>query len=278
MSGALPNCLVVGPRKAGTSWLFEYLKDHGEFALPHGVKETFFFDRYHAKGLDWYAGHFNDTGGKPFIIEVAPTYFEDEATPERIFEALGAIPIVCTFRNPVDRTYSLYRHLQRYGETRLPFREAVEMHGLITGSLYGRQLGHWRSVFGEDKVKVVYMEDLSRDADAFVQEIMSFLGASPVPVPERLQGRYFEAASAPNYFVAKITNTVAQALRSMKLYSLVNFLRDTPLKGIIFGKPDPDAPKEKISDEDRRWLLDTWLDADLDELEALTGRSFDHWR
>ena len=278
MSNDLPNCLVVGPRKAGTSWLYEYLKDHGDFALPAGVKETFFFDRYHPKGLGWYRAHFRDAGDSPHIIEVAPTYFEDEGAPERIREALGPIPVVCTFRDPVERTYSLYQHLRRYGETRLPFREAVEREGLITGSLYAKQLAHWRTVFGEDRVAVVYMEDLAVDADGFVREITDFLGARPVPVPDRLRGKYYEAANSPNFMVAKAANIVAQGLRSLRLYGLVNALRDTPLKGMIFGKPDPDAPKDRIDPADRRWLLETYLEADITRLEGMTGRSFDRWR
>lgn len=276
MTDRLPTCLVVGPQKAGTSWLHEYFHDRDDFALPKGVKETFFFDQYHGKGLGWYKAHFTSAGDVAHIAEVAPTYFEDAEAPERIKAALGDIPIICTFRDPADRTFSLWQHMRRYGMTKASFRESVERDGILDGSLYGARLAHWESVFTH--VTVMFMSDLAADSDAYVSQISSFLGVPHVPVPDRLQGAHFEAASSPNFYVAKVTNIVAQTLRSLRLYSVVNWLRDTPLKGWIFGKPNPDAPKEKIAPEDRKWLLETYLNADIDVLEARLGRTFDKWR
>jgi len=278
MPAHLPNGLVIGPQKAGTSWLQEYFKECSNVTLPKGVKETFFFDRYHVKGLDWYHSHFQDTVPGALIIEVAPTYFEDAEVPQRIHDALGRIPIICTLRDPADRTFSLYQHMCRYGLTKLPFREAVEELGIIRGSLYAENLERWRNIFGEDQVKVMFVEDLATDPETYVAEIASFLDIALSPVPDRLRGRHYEAATSPNYYLAKATSLTAQFLRSMRLYSAVNYLRDTPLKTLIFGKPNPRVPQEKITPEDRQWLLDRWLLSDLDALEKMLGQSFERWK
>ncbi len=278
MTNSFPNALIVGPRKSGTSWVHEYLKSRDDVDLPEGVKETFFFDQYHAKGLKWYSSHFKNAKSDALTIEVAPTYFEDPHTPERIQEALGMIPIVVILRDPAVRTHSLYLHLKRYGQIRGGFRKAVQENNLLTGSLYAQRLEHWWQVFGKENVQVLLTKDLADNPEAFTTDLNEFLKLPDIVIPDHLKSKYYEAATSPNYYIAKITNIVAQTLRSMRLYSVVNWLKNTPLKALIFGKPNPNTPKETLSSDDRAWLLENGLRKDLDALEIMLDRSIKDWK
>ena len=76
MSEKQLDFVAVGPFKTGTSWIYNYLINYQQVALPTTVKETFFFDRQFDRGLDWYYSHFELLGEKPKKVgEIAPSYF-----------------------------------------------------------------------------------------------------------------------------------------------------------------------------------------------------------
>lgn len=275
----VPNALIIGPQKAGTSWLQKYFEWRGDVCLPHGVKETFFFDRYFAKGVRWYARHFaGRTAGHKIAVEVGPTYLEHPEAPRRVLDTLGQIRVVCTLRDPAARTWSLYRHMLRYGQTSLPFRQAVEEQKLYCGSCYHARIAEWENALGKDNVGIVFMEDLEVDPNGFAEEVCTRLGIEPRPVPDELRKKVFEGGSAVNATVARITNTTAQFLRSLQLYWLVNAIRDTGLKDRIFGGPAQNQPDASLSTEDRQWLIETFFQEDTLQLEAKLERDLSAWR
>ncbi|MBA3915506.1 MAG: sulfotransferase, partial [Acidobacteriales bacterium] len=109
----MPSFLVVGPPRTGTSWLHSVLEKHAW--LPSPTKETRFFDTHFQRGLSWYRAHYPLSEDDRLVGEVAPTYFASEEARQRISEFIPDVKIVCVFRNPVDRVYSLYRVKLAYG-------------------------------------------------------------------------------------------------------------------------------------------------------------------
>ncbi|HZD05414.1 MAG TPA: sulfotransferase, partial [Longimicrobiales bacterium] len=89
MSGRLPNFLIVGAQRSGSTSLWRYLKDHPE-VFTASPKELHFFDRRWDQGLEWYAGRF--TGSKAetarALGEATPRYMHDPVAVQRIAEAL----------------------------------------------------------------------------------------------------------------------------------------------------------------------------------------------
>jgi hypothetical protein len=69
----LPDFIAVGPPRTGTTWLHGVL--YHRVSLPRGVKETYFFDHFYAKGLNWYSHYFGDSADGHRVGEIAPTYF-----------------------------------------------------------------------------------------------------------------------------------------------------------------------------------------------------------
>ncbi len=273
----LPTALIVGPQKAGTSWIYAYLQWRDDVNVAKGVKETFFFDKYYHKGIGWYAKHFESTTDLPCVLEVGPTYFENLKAPDRILDDLGDVPIICTLRDPAKRTFSLYLHRVRYGQIKGGFREAVENKEVIDGSYYHQVILSWKAVFSS--VNILFLEDLVSDREAYVRQLCQFLGIAYVPVPDHLTGKSFEAAVAPNYYVAAAADKVGNILRSLRLYPIIEMAKKAGLKGMIFGKPGVETTSQvpTLSAEDRAWLIESHFREDVQELEKMTGRELSDW-
>lgn len=266
----LPNALVIGPMKAGTSWIHDYLQSRGDVVLPNGVKETFYFDRRYEKGTDWYESHFRsrERMAQEFVIEVAPSYFHCVNAPERVKATLGEIPLVVTLRDPVRRSWSHYLHLKRYGRTRAPLQEAAIMYPeIIEASRYRACLERWYALFPKDDIHIVWQDLLKNSSDAFAMEVCSALGVKASAVPETLKGASNEAALPTSYVLATMGSAVTRSLRRMGLYSVVNGAKRAGLKRLFFGKPGSASGIEPTAEE-LNWLKEQLADEMPPEAEA----------
>ncbi len=274
----LPNSLVIGPQKAGTSWIARYFEARNDIALPQGVKETFYFDRrFRTKPVQWYASHFAYRNAQHNLtIEVAPTYFHDPEVPQRVLDTLGRIPLVCTLRQPVRRTWSLYLHMKRYGFTKQSLRDAAKAHPeLLDSSRYAECLQRWFDVFGRDSMLVLEQEQLAASSDNLVRILCNHLNLPFVDIPESLRVKVNEASAPRHYLVAATGRIVGDALRNYRLYPVVEFAKRLGMKSLFFGKPYGQAqPKMTVEEED--WLNEQ-LAGETEALEKLLNRSFSHW-
>lgn len=132
-SRVLPDFLIAGTQKGGTSSLYAYLAEHPS-VLPARKKEVHFFDRHWVKGERWYRASFptgsdmervRDEHGAAATGESSPSYLFHPLVPERVAATLPDIRVVLLLREPVDRAYSHWRMEHRRGVDRLPFDEAV---------------------------------------------------------------------------------------------------------------------------------------------------------
>ncbi|HZA66279.1 MAG TPA: hypothetical protein VE592_04975, partial [Geminicoccaceae bacterium] len=136
----LPNFVVAGAAKCGTTSLFHYLKQHPDVFLP-AQKELHYFAYDHlsrnsggpggARSLDFacatreaYEAHYRAAGSQVAIGEVSPSYFYFDEVSERIETELCAPKIVIILRDPIEKAYSQYMHLVRDNRETLPFFEA----------------------------------------------------------------------------------------------------------------------------------------------------------
>lgn len=133
----LPDFLVVGVQKGGTSSLFYYLQNHPQICLATAItKEVHYFDDNYSRPLEWYRAHFPLTVAKHIRQSMSPAkLLTCEATPAYIFHPLVAERVrltlpnakfICVLRNPVDRAFSQYRmEVKRTREDR-PFAKALQ--------------------------------------------------------------------------------------------------------------------------------------------------------
>ena len=102
----LPDFLIIGAQKCGTSSMFAYLNQHPQMKLPD-VKEIHFFDLNYSNGLDWYTSHFPPASLSHRMVtgEASPYYLFHPHVPERVRLHCPDVKLVVMLRNPVDRAY-----------------------------------------------------------------------------------------------------------------------------------------------------------------------------
>jgi hypothetical protein len=271
----LPDCLVIGPQRAGTTWLHEYFAARPDVAVPRGVKETFFFDRRYRRGVGWYGRHFL-AQGQSRTVEVAPTYFHHPEVPDRIFHELGAVPLVCTLRDPARRAFSLYQNLRGAGLAQCTFRRAVERHPeILASSRYATCLRRWFQRFGRDGVCIVFLEDLACDQEAFVRRVCRHFGLEYLPAPNSLQRRVNENTLPKSAALARVGHYTAEFFRGLGWYRVVEGAKSMGMKPLFFGRPGTsDLPR--LIPADREWFLELVQD-EIEDLAELVGEPLPDW-
>ena len=136
----LPDFIGIGPPRTATTWLHEVLSGH--VGLPEGVKETDFFVWNYDKGLEWYAAHFRNCPSNRPIGEFSPNNFAGAQARERIARDIPGCKIICTLREPVERTYSHYRKMREGEYFSGSFEECLEKSALLAEVFSVRLLSH----------------------------------------------------------------------------------------------------------------------------------------
>jgi hypothetical protein len=274
----LPEFLVAGPPRTGTSWLHEVLQPHAH--LPALTKETRFFDLHYARGLNWYRDHFSRAvDGRP-VGEIAPTYFASPAARDRIAQALPQVKLVFIFRHPVQRLVSLYQLKRAYGMVAWSLEKALERDPeLIGSSRYAAHLLGWQSCFPSDQIHVTLYEDLRLEPQTFVNQIADFLGIPRFTLTEiQIEGRHPHASARmtePKWYPATYAATaMADWCKGRKLDKLVLGVRKSQLNRLLLGggAPFPEIPQETKEKIARLLLPET------EKLETLLGRDLSAWK
>lgn len=270
---ALPSVLGVGPQRTGSTWLHEQLSQHPALCFPHNVKETFFFDRHYGRGFDWYAWHFGHAAAEQVLVEIGPTYFDDEAVPERVYEANPDCRIIVTLREPVARARSLYQHHLRKGRVSGSFSEAAEqMPRILTAGHYAEHVGRWISVFGRDHLHIVLLDDIRRTPVEALSGVCDFLGI-PVLAPTEQAFAKTNAASMPRFpWLAAQAARAVTALRSRRFHRIVEWGKALGLNRVYQGN---DALPQLTTQETER--VQDQFAPDVEYVERLTGRPLPHW-
>jgi hypothetical protein len=123
----LPDFLIVGAAKCGTTSLFDWICVHPLVARPmtdgRPRKELLFFDYNFHRGVDWYRQHFpleserrefEREHGRPFVTgEATASYFTGHWVPGRVRQVVPDVKLIVTLRNPIDRAYSAFQMSRR---------------------------------------------------------------------------------------------------------------------------------------------------------------------
>lgn len=201
----LPDTIIVGAQKAGTSSLFRYLIQHPDI-LASSKKEVHFFDGgidpeidNFKKGMIWYRAYFpfrTKTNAQKRILEASPLYLFNPDAANRIHCHLPSAKIVVILRNPVERAISHYFHEVRAGREGRPIMRAlVEEDSILdpvwanrefkndvfirnsykARGMYAKQVARYFDLFSEDQVFVMGSKSLFDDPDSAIKPLLSFL-------------------------------------------------------------------------------------------------------
>jgi hypothetical protein len=199
----LPDFLVIGAQKAGTTALYAYLRWHPGITGP-SWKEVSFFDRHWWRGEAWYRGQFPLRAGERLVGEASPSYLFHPLAPGRARSLVPDAKLVALLRDPVDRAYSQYQHEVALGREPLSFEDALAAeddrlageverltedprafsrawwdHTYAARGRYAEQLERWLAVFPREQLLVVPTEELGERPAEIYASILAFLGAEP---------------------------------------------------------------------------------------------------
>jgi hypothetical protein len=195
----LPDLLVIGAQRSGTSSLYKYLGGHPD-VIPSLRKETRYFSRHHELGQHWYRAHFPIRYRRGLCFEATPDYLLHPLVPVRVRTELPDVKLIVLLRDPVDRAFSHYRHMVRLGFEDRSFEEAIKLerdriqpdldalrrdpghqarpllrYSYVMRGLYGEQLERWLAYFDPERFLILRSENLFAEPERAYAMILEFL-------------------------------------------------------------------------------------------------------
>ena len=218
LTGALPDFLVIGTAKGGTSYFYHLLTQH-PYVEPAAAKELHFFGSHFDEGVEWYRRCFPAPRwkeGRKTITGEATPYLGNPHVPERMAEVVPRVRLIALLRNPVDRAYSMYHHRVRHGWETRTFEEAIEAEearmletrrdesairdegsSYLRRGVYVDQLLRWTKFFSDDQMLILKSEDFFERPQKTLKVAFDFLGlpdweleASGIVPKKRNKGSY----------------------------------------------------------------------------------------
>jgi Sulfotransferase domain len=277
--GALPNLIVIGGLKCGTTSLHHYLNLHPEVEMSRPKELNFFVSELNwPLRRDWYASHFSPEA--PVRGESSPHYTNlprFEGVAERMRSVLDEPRLVYMVRDPIDRLLSHYLHNVGGGYEDRPLAEALAepQNAYVSRSRYFLQLEPFLRAFGPPAIEIVAREELKDDRAATMRRLFAFLGVEPDFHSEQFE-REWETGTAKTGGRFRLMDRAVRlpGLRALdrnfdrlpeSLRWLVERVVHDPRAGEV-SKPDLPAPL-------RERLVELFR-ADVARLEELAGRRF----
>jgi hypothetical protein len=296
----LPNFLIIGAAKSGTTAIYAYIKQHPDIFMATPKELRYFSysgpdpenlsEEYIHKGvttLEAYQQHFSEVASQKIIGEASPMYLYWPGTAERIKETIPDVKMLAILRNPVDRAYSSYMHAIRdWREPAGSFNAALEKEqeridagwGILwhyrNAGFYYQQLSRYYDIFEPDQIKVALYDDLLSNPFALIKDIFAFLEVDQAFSPD--------ISSHPN---------ISGFPKNKRFHEFMNqlFQKDNPIK-TISRKLFPESLRRKVMEKMREpnleklvMPIDTRLELiesfhdDIRNLEKLIQRDLSLW-
>lgn len=284
LPGRLPDFIVIGTIKGGTSALYRYLGHHPQVAVSAEKELDFFLDAgalpkdprgfergaWHL-GEDWYRGWFRTD--KLVCGEASPNY-SLSSHAERIAGRIAAVAprarLIYLVRNPLERARSHFRMMRkRPGSQRLTFAEFLATSVAIEASCYGTVLAAYRRHFPADQILVLESLDLDRRRHESLAAVFRFLGIDDRFWCRQFERRIFVGSRRP--FVSPLGSRVRDSaavrfLRHRMPESVFYHVENLLLRPFKLPEPPADLPPRRAAE------VVALLESEMDLLRDLTGQ------
>jgi hypothetical protein len=199
----LPDFIIIGTQKGGTSSLYEYLSSHPNVRSAYR-KEVHYFDLNYERGLSWYRAHFPleaNTDDQVVTGEASPYYLDHPHVPRRVSGALPSVKLIAVLRDPVERAFSHYRHnvsmrresrsfadalkaeLAEYPEERRKLEAEESYYSTMDHAfcylhrgIYADHVARWQRFVPAERLLVLKSEDLFARPSETMAQTWEFLG------------------------------------------------------------------------------------------------------
>jgi hypothetical protein len=203
---ALPDFIIIGAQKAGTTSLYKYLIQHPQI-MPSMIKEVHYFDGgldpevdNFKKGRPWYSSHFpllKNLNPDKKTCEATPSYLFNPLVPKRIHDLIPQVKLIALLRNPTERAISHYFQENRKGMESLPILEAFQAeetrliaaimekdykseifrrYSYKSRGLYKDQLKRYIDLFPPVQILIMPSENFFARPEACLERVFDFIG------------------------------------------------------------------------------------------------------
>ncbi len=278
--GALPNLIVIGGLKCGTTSLHHYLNLHPSIAMSRPKELNFFVSELNWElGPEWYASHFDRDAA--VRGETSPHYTNlprFTGVPQRMHELLGAgARVIYMVRNPIERMLSHYLHNVGGGYESRSLEESLSDPGsaYVARSLYAMQLAPYLAAFDPERVLVVANEDLAAEREATMRRVFEFCGVDHSFRSEQFS-REWETGSGKQDGGFRLMD---RAVRLPGLRALDRNFDRLPeslrwmVERLVHDPGQGASAKPELDPQLRAKLVELVAD-DVADLERITGRTF----
>ncbi len=292
----LPDFLVIGAARSGTTALATFLDRHPRVHIPW--KEPNFFSGWHERkqfrGPQWprpidprsrcgsleeYASLFAGAGGGVRVGEASTTYLEDPDAPAMIRETVPDVKLIALLRQPAERAFAHFVLFRHHGlEPEAEFQGAVEQEvaGLrrdwnphlryIDSGRYSEKLARYRALFPPCRLKILLFDEWRRDAFRVWSEVLEHLELEDVETPD------LSESIGPTHLETPAWRLVMRARPFWGIVPAKTRKRvRLKLQEWLWTRP---VPSPALLDE----LTERFYRDEIARLEELLGRDLDHWR
>jgi len=279
-----PNFFIVGAPKAGTTSIYNYLKNiPGIFMSPE--KEPNYFSKKNIpddhpiipiRDKKKYLQLFKGVKDEKIIGEASPTYLADPEAPKLIHEACPDAKILISLRDPVERAFSHFLMVKGVGRVKTSFREHIEKEishelpdGITNIGLYGNRyfenIKRYFDIFGRNQVNVIVFEEMIDKPRIIINSILDFLelDVNHNEFDDKVYNPHAESRKITQPFLTNIK--VRKFIKSgIMPLSTRKFLREK-----VFFKSQS---KPTMESSDRKLLVQFYYD-DVQKLKELLRRN-----
>jgi hypothetical protein len=294
----MPNFIIIGAAKAGTSSIFRYLGQHPEIFTSTPKEPSFFlfdstvphfngpgdeiFYRTVVADPEAYAALFAKTQGKKAVGEASTNYLHDEHAARRIRDRIPDARLIVVLRNPIERAYSHYWMYRLAGRETEGFASALDQEEdrrarhwgsgwqYARTGYYARHIRRYLEFFPRERLSITLYEDFERDPISFMKSLFGFLEIDDDFVP-RMNVRYNVSGrptSALTRFLLTSRHPVRQTLKDMIPRNVRVHLSARLRQKYLSKPPMPPECRDRLR---------TMYRADIADLEDMLGRSLAHW-
>ena len=295
----LPNFLIAGVSRCGTTSLYNYLKQHPEVSFPD-LKEPRYFSSYNLKlpqsgpgdfsvdkklitSFSDYKNLYSKVEGK-FVGDASSEYvYNFKSSIPEIKKRLGDVPIIIILRNPIERSYSAFNNLVRDNREKYSFKEALKLESTRISKGYD-EMWHYTSVskyfepvkaFKDEfsRVKVIIFEDFEKNIKQTLQEIVEFLGVQKTEFEFDTNKIYSKAGELKFKWISVLFgrgNPISNTLREIVFFLFGRDKIEFIAKNLLKGKEDLNL--------ELRNELSLLFDKDIQCLEKLLNINLSKWK
>lgn len=287
----LPDFLIIGAAKSGTTTLYRYLTLHPRIFMST-VKEPEYFARDHVfrNGLDWYQQLFEESQPDQLVGEASTAYTrwpQFPHTASRIRSAFEQVKFIYLMRHPIDRAYSHYLHrcskeLFRGQPFPYSFEEHLRVDPMcLDGSMYFNQIEQYLEHFPLSDILFLFTEELDKDPPAILKKVTDFLGVEDFGVDIE----NIDANNTGRHMYHVVRKQVTGPFKAMPGSAIIRRILPESWKDWAYAQLKESSYGKRVAAEylpppltaeDRERLVETFREPNR-RLEELLGVDLSHW-